>query len=275
MVPGMQQELIYVFQVAHVFPGGPPLSAVLWEVATPSAFYELLCPVLSEQASSLSSLSCPAPSCFLLLITGCWTLSSPCRAISKLQRTEWRTLWGQFPVTRQRWAGSVISVLFCLHIWGGLLLGKMILEARRRISDFKDCFPWAHFIFLLPKPKLAGRCLPPTRLSHILCSFVLPLSAHSYPTWSHMTSKTSMCTSPPRSLTTLTIKTWMHRMQIKLVLASFSFLFLLKIEFHCITQPDLEFIIQPRLTLNSWWLSYLSHWRTEMTDVSHHAGLLA
>lgn len=144
-------------------------------------------PILTVNSSALSCLSRPPPwACHPAqdlmpypFDYGPLDSFQSCAVISKQQRTEWYTLWGQLPVTRQRWVGSVISVLFCLHIWGGLLLGKMILEARQRISVFKDCFPWAHFIFLLPESKLAGRCLPPTWLSHILCSFFLSLSASS------------------------------------------------------------------------------------------------
>lgn len=75
IVPSIATEThIYFFQVALF---SPFLLCCERQQLPLHSDSELLCPVLSEPASALSLPSCPGPSSFILLIPGCWTLSSP------------------------------------------------------------------------------------------------------------------------------------------------------------------------------------------------------
>lgn len=163
----MQQKLTFNFSKL------PFSSAVLWEVATPSAFW-----LWTPLPYLHPPWACHPVQDLMLYPFDYWLLDSfqSWGVISKEQRTEWHTLWGQLPVTRQRWVGSVISVLFCLHIWGGLLLGKMILEARQ---DFwlQGLFSLSSFYLLLARAKAGWQVSAShTALSHPLQLLSVTLS---------------------------------------------------------------------------------------------------
>lgn len=105
-----------------------------------------------------------------LLCLSCLSKHPPWACRDPAQAPENGTHDGVNGLSSERWAAAASSV-FSVSCLGGLSLGTMILDTRQ---DFwlQGLFSWSSFFFLLPKPVLAARCLPPMVLSN-------PLQLHS------------------------------------------------------------------------------------------------